>query len=115
VNTENGEPSKFDVDAHVDALNGFGNDGLWELGRYISECLLPDGIRYRQSRDRVLEEIASHPKARHPYNFIKQCLQLYTLYPDLTTRPLPENYYFDLAVRVFDDDIRSQYEGEALD
>jgi ParB family chromosome partitioning protein len=106
---------QFNIEDHVDALNGYGNDGLWELGRYVAECLLPESQQHNPSKDKVLEEIASHPKARHPYSFLKQCLLFYTVYPDIASRQLPENYYFDLAIRVFDNETRGEYEEQALE
>jgi hypothetical protein len=105
----------YDVEAHVDAVNRFASDGLWQLGRYIAECLLPEGRQHRSSREKVLEEIAAHPRARHPYAFLKQCLIVFNIYPDLPVRLLPENFYFDLAVRVFDEQLREQYERQAIE
>jgi ParB family chromosome partitioning protein len=99
---------------HVQSLNNLGNGGFWELGRYVSEQLLGDESFGGKTRDSILEEVTSHPQARHPYAFLKQCLVLYTIYPDLPLRPLPENFYFDLAVRVFDEETRAEYEEQAV-
>lgn len=110
-----GSNNKFNIEEHIDALNSYGNNGLWNLGRYVAECLLPEGQQYNSNKDKLLEEIASHPKAQHSYSLIKQCLLFYTLYPDIEIRELPENFYFDLAVRVFDEEIRQQYEEQAIE
>lgn len=113
--TINEVDNKFNIDEHVDALNGYGGEGLWDLGRYIAECLIPESQQYHPNRDKFLEEISSHPRARHPYSLIKQCLLFYTIYPDIDSWQLPENFYFDLAVRVFDEDVRNAYEEQAIE
>jgi len=106
--------NRVDIDEHIDAVNSFGNKELWELGRYINENLFPSRHNGRNG-DKILESIASHPKARHPYAFLKQCALLYSIYPDLSSRPLPENFYFDLATRVFDETLRDHYEQLAIE
>lgn len=105
----------FDVESHVNAVNSFATEGLWLLGRYVAECLVVEGELHGHTRDAIIEQVSSHPRARHPASFLKQCLLLYSLYPDVPTRPLPEVFYLDLATRVFDEASRGEYEQRAID
>ena len=98
----------------IKKLNSFATDNYWELGKFLTDKVMPIARKQGMFEEEVLKEISSQPGIKFPYAMLKQCQQFYTYYPEVTKHPLPEIFYFDLATKIPDSAQRREYEKMAL-
>ena len=109
------EWKEFSVPELVRQLNSFNVDNYWDLGRFLVEKVMPGARKQGMFEDQVLKLISSQPGIKFPFSMLKQCQQYFTYYPDVSKRPLPEVFYFDLSTKVNDSKRRDEYEKMALE
>ena len=102
------------LDPLIEKLNSFSADNYWDLGKFLVDRVLPVALKEGIFGDHVLKRMAEIPGFKFPYHMLKQCQVFYAYYPDLTKRPLPEMFYYELATKVDDSKRRDQYERMAI-
>ena len=99
----------------MEKLNSFAADNYWDLGKFVVERVLPTALKEGIFGDHVLKMMSSVPGGKFSFGMLKQCQQFYTYYPDVSKRPLPEIFYFELATKVDDNRKRKEYEKAAVE
>jgi len=102
------------LDPLIQRLNSFSADNYWELGKFLNERVLPAALKEGIFGDQILKRLTDIPGFKFPYQMLKHCQRFYTYYPDVTKRPLAEEFYFELATKVEDSRKREQYERLAI-
>jgi hypothetical protein len=98
----------------IERVGSFAADNYWDLGRFLSEKVIPAALKEGIFADQIMKRMAEAPGFKFPYSLLKQCQRLYSYYPNLEKRPLPEMFYFELASKVDDGKKRDQYERMAV-
>lgn len=104
-----------DLDIIVQQLNELCGDNLWEVGKMVTQTvqrLSEEGGG--NSKGKILKELVAHPDAHFALSFLRECKALYEIYPDLTSKQLPQSLYLILATQVHDAEEREAFEKEAL-
>jgi hypothetical protein len=109
------EQKTFSISDLVAQLNSFSVDNYWDLGKFLVDKVMPAARKQGMFEDQVMKMISSHPGVKFPFSMLKQCQQYYAYYPDVKGKPLPEEFYFDLATKVDESKRRDQYEKMAID
>ncbi len=98
----------------AERLNSLSVDSFWDVGKFIVEKILPYAKSNKLSEEELYKVLSSYPGFKFQASLLKQCQAYFTYYPDLKKRRLPENFYFELATRVTDDERRKAYEKAAI-
>ncbi len=98
----------------AERLNSLSVDSFWDVGRFIVEKVLPYAKSNKLSEEELYRVLTSYPGFKFQPTLLKQCQMYFTYYPDLKRRRLPENFYFELATKVSDEEKRKDYEKESL-
>ncbi len=98
----------------IEKVNAFSADNYWDLGKFLSEKVIPAALEEGIFADQVLKRMAEMPGFKFPFSMLKQCQRYFTYYPDVAKRPLPEVFYFELASRVDESRKRDHYEKMAI-
>jgi len=98
----------------IEKVNAFSADNYWDLGKFLSEKVIPAALEEGIFADQVLKRMAEMPGFKFPFSMLKQCQRYYTYYPDVGKRPLPEVFYFELASKVDESRKRDHYEKMAI-
>ncbi|MFB0556400.1 MAG: hypothetical protein ACETVW_00875 [Dehalococcoidia bacterium] len=104
-----------DLDIIVQRLNELCGDNLWEVGKMVTKTVqeLPQ-VRGGHSNGKILQGLVAHPDAHFALSFLRECQALYKVYPDITSKQLPQSFYLALATQVHDAEERKAFEKEAL-
>jgi len=102
------------LDPLIERVNTFSADHYWDLGKFLTEKVIPAALKEGIFAEQILKRMAEMPGFKFPFSMLKQCQRYYTYYPDVEKRKLPEGFYFELASRVEDGKKRDQYEKLAL-
>ncbi len=113
-NKRGSAPGKSTLDPLIEKVNSFSADNYWDLGKFLSEKVIPAALEEGIFADQVLKRMAEMPGFKFPFSMLKQCQRYYTYYPDVEKRPLPEVFYFELASRVDESKKRDHYEKMAV-
>lgn len=105
---------KSSLEPLIEKVNSFSADNYWDLGKFLSEKVIPAALEEGIFADQVLKRMAEMPGFKFPFSMLKQCQRYYTYYPDVEKRPLPEVFYFELASRVEESRKRDHYEKLAI-
>ncbi len=100
------------TDRIVKKLSTLHTDGHWHVGKIISEAVTEAEGRSKLAE--VCRLIADHPGANLSYSHLRQCVRMYSYYPDMSKRVLPEALYFVLATRVYRQEDRDRFEQLAI-
>jgi hypothetical protein len=98
----------------IERVSTFAADNYWDLGRFLSERVIPTALKEGIFADEIMKRMAQAPGFKFPYSLLKHCHRLYAYYPNLDKHPLPEMFYFELASKVDDAKRRDQYERMAI-
>jgi len=107
-------PGKSFLEPLIERVNSFSADNYWDLGKFLSEKVIPAALEEGIFADQVLKKMADMPGFKFPFSMLKQCQRYYTYYPDVGKRPLPEHFYFELASKVDESKKRDHYEKLAI-
>jgi hypothetical protein len=102
------------LDPLIEKLNSFSADNYWDLGKFLVDRVIPAALKEGIFGEQVLKRVAELPGFKFPYHMLKQCQMFYTYYPDISKRPLPEMFYYELATKVDDSRRRDHYEKMAI-
>lgn len=98
----------------AEKLNSLSVDSFWDVGRFIVEKILPYAKSNKLSEEELYKLLSSYPGFKFQASLLRQCQAYFTYYPDMKKRKLPESFYFELAIRLSDDDKRKEYEKAAI-
>lgn len=102
------------LDPLIERLNAFSADNYWDLGKFLVDKVIPAALKEGIFSDQILKRMAEIPGFKFPYHMLKQCQMFYAYYPDVSKRPLPEGFYFELATKVDETKRRDHYEKLAI-
>lgn len=102
------------LDPLIEKVNAFTADNYWDLGKFLVDRVIPAALKEGIFAEQMLKRMAEIPGFKFPLQMLRHCQRFYTYYPDVSKRPLPEMFYFELATRVEETAQRDRYEKLAI-